>query len=275
MIQDIGEGVFSNAFSLAPARAGDLLFCYRGDDILVAGDPDAPRLPLYGELTPPCHHIFSLDGSGCYICEEILKAPEGFFYTKAPALARSHPDRKTAFAVITGLQLSRWEQSRRFCGRCGAPTQRSQIERAMICPKCGQIEYPKICPATITAITHQSRLLMARGRNSAPGRYGLIAGFVEIGETFEGTVRREAMEEVGLPLKNIQYFKSQPWGFSDSQMIGFTAELDGDDDTLRIQESELAEAHWFTAEEAPRPANDISIASELIWDFIHKHTKAK
>lgn len=273
MIQDIGEGVFSNAFSLEPAQEGDLLFCFRGNEILVTGEESDPILPRYGQLTPPCHHIFSLDGIGCYISEEIIKAPEGYFYVKAPDMARTVSDRKAAFAVVTAWQLSKWEQSRKFCGRCGAETERSTIERAMICPKCGLIEYPKICPATITAITHNGKLLMARGKNSAPGRYGLIAGFVEIGETFEGTVKREAMEEVGLKLKNIKYAKSQPWGFSDSQMIGFTAELDGDDETIVLQESELAEARWFTAEEAPRPSNDISIAADLINDFIKKYSK--
>ncbi len=271
MIQDIGEGVFSNAFSLEPAKEGDLLFCFRGNDILVTGDENDPLLPLYGQLTPPCHHIFSLGGIGCYISEEILKTPEGYFYVKAPDLARTANDRKTAFAVVTAWQLSKWEQSRRFCGRCGAETERSAIERAMICPKCGLIEYPKICPAVITAITHKGKLLMARNKNSAPGRYGLIAGFVEIGETFEETVRREAMEEVGLKLKNIKYVRSQPWGFSDSQMIGFTAELDGDDDTLIIQESELAEACWFAPDEVPLPSSDISIAATLIKDFLNEH----
>ena len=271
MIQDIGEGVFSNAFSLEPASEGDLLFCYRGGDILVKGDEHAPELPVYGELNIPCHHIFYIDGKGCYMGEGILKAPEGFRYVNAPALSRSHPDRKTAFAVITGLQLSRWEQARAYCGRCGSQTERSQIERAMVCPKCGQIEYPKICPATITAITSGDKLLMARNRNSPPGRYGLIAGFCEIGETFEETVKREALEEVGIKVKNVRYFKNQPWGFSDSQMIGFFAELDGDDETLCLQERELAEAHWFTPEEVPHPANDISIFSELVWKYLEDH----
>lgn len=271
MIQDIGEGVFSNAFSLEPAYEGAPLYIYRGNDILVKGDEHAPELPTYGELTPACHHLFFMEGKGCYINEEILSTPEGFRYVNAPALARSHPDRKIAFSVITGLQLSRWEQSRKFCGRCGAPTVRSEVERAMVCPKCGQLEYPKICPATITAITHNGKLLLARGKNSPPGRYGLIAGFCEIGETFEETVKREALEEVGIKVKNVTYFKNQPWGFSDSQMIGFFAELDGDDETLCLQESELAEAHWFTPEEVPHPANDISIFSEIVWKFLTDH----
>ena len=104
-----------------------------------------------------------------------------------------------AFAAITAVQLWRWKQSRQFCGRCGAKTQDSKNERALVCPVCGQTEYPKISPAVIVAITNGNKLLMSRYRvnHSTYRGYALIAGFVEIGETFEETVRREVMEEVG------------------------------------------------------------------------------
>ena len=271
MIQDIGEGIFSNAFSLEPASEGDTLFCFRGDELLVCGDESAPSLPVYGQLTPPCHHIFSIDGRGCYISEEILDEKDGFRYVKAPALVRSHPDKKTAFSTVTAWQLSKWEQSRRFCGRCGTMTHRSTFERAMVCPKCGLTEYPKICPAIITTESHNGKLLMAKNVNGT--RYSLIAGFVEIGETFEETVKREVMEEVGLKVTDIKYYKSQPWGFSDSQMIGFTCRLDGDQDVPTLQESEISAAAWFAPDEIQPMSNNISIASELIQNFIDTNKK--
>lgn len=171
-----------------------------------------------------------------------------------------------AFAAVTALQLWRFRESRRFCGRCGSRTEHSKTERAYVCPVCGQIEYPKISPAVIVAITNGDKLLMSRYRGRPYGGYALIAGFVEIGETFEETVRREVMEEVGLQVKNIRYAGSQPWGFTDSEMIGFFAELDGDD-TIRLEEDELAEAGWYAREEIPDDDSRISIASELKMAF--------
>ena len=271
MIQDIGEGIFSNAFSCAPACEGDFLFCYCGEDILLKDKQGSYELPVYGELTPKCHHIFSLEGKGCFISEEILEPPVGFCYVNTNAIARSTSDRKLAFSVITGLQLYRWEESRKFCGCCGTPTERSKVERAMVCPKCGKVEYPKICPAIITAVTHNDKLLMIQNKTSPPGKYGLLAGFCEIGETFEETVKREAMEEVGIKVKNVTYYKNQPWGFTDSQMIAYFAELDGDDETLCLQENEIADARWFSPEEVTKPTSDISVFSELVWIFLNKH----
>ena len=118
-------------------------------------------------------------------------------------------------------------------------------------------------PSVIVAITNGNKLLMSRYRvnHSTYRGYALIAGFVEIGETFEETVRREVMEEVGLKVKNIRYFKSQPWAFTDTEMIGFFAELDGDD-KIRLQEDELSEAGWYTREEIPADARLISVGPE-------------
>ena len=97
-------------------------------------------------------------------------------------------------------------------------------------------------------------------------RYALIAGYVEVGETFEECVRREVMEEVGLKVKNIRYYKSQPWSFSDSVMIGFTADLDGDD-TIRLEEDELAEAGWFSRDEIVEYPPYISVGHEMMKAF--------
>ena len=89
---------------------------------------------------------------------------------------------------------------------------------------------------------------------------------MEIGETFEDCVRREVMEEVGLRVKNIRYYKSQPWAFSDTEMVGFTAELDGDD-TICLEEEELCEAGWFTRDEIVEYGPYISVGHEMMKAF--------
>ena len=140
------------------------------------------------------------------------------------------------------------------------------MERAMICSNCGNIEYPTISPAIITAITNGDKLLLTKYAGGSYRNWALVAGFVEVGETFKGAVRREVMEEVGLNVKNISYYKSQPWSFSDSAMIGFFAELDGDD-TICLEENELATAEWFSREDIPELPSDISIAQEMMMYF--------
>ena len=170
---------------------------------------------------------------------------------RIPGLCRYHP-----------TQLWRWRKSRRYCGRCGHKTTDSTTERALVCPVCGQLEYPKISPAVIVGITNGDRLLMTHYSDRPNIGYALIAGYVEIGESFEDTIRREVMEEVGLKVKNIQYFKSQPWAFSDTEMVGFFAQLDGSDD-IHLQEAELAEAVWLNRDEIPHEDILASVGSEM------------
>ena len=140
----------------------------------------------------------------------------------------------------------------------------------MRCPDCGQMEYPKISPAVIVGILHNGKLLMSKyaGRDNIT-YYALIAGFTEIGESIEETIRREVMEEVGLKVKNIRYYKSQPWSFSETILMGFFVDLEGDDETITLDTEELATAEWFTREDAPPQPLNISLTSEMIWQFKH------
>jgi len=167
-----------------------------------------------------------------------------------------------AFAGVTASQIYRFRKTRSFCGRCGHPMEYSTTERAMCCPECHNVEYPKISPAVTTAIIHGDKLLMAKSALGSFRQFALVAGYVELGETFEATVHREVMEEVGLKVKNVTYYKSQPWGFSDAEMVGFFAELDGDD-KITLQESELADARWFTADEIEQYPS-VSLTYEMV-----------
>lgn len=135
----------------------------------------------------------------------------------------------------------------------------------MRCLSCGQTEYPKICPAVIVAVTKGDQLLLTKYAGRSFRRYALIAGFTEIGETVEETVQREVMEEVGLKVKNIRYYKSQPWSFSGTLLMGFFADLDGDDH-IHLDENELSVAEWHSREEVPED-DGISLTREMMQVF--------
>ncbi len=171
-----------------------------------------------------------------------------------------------AFAGVTACQLANWYVSTRYCGACGALLEHDKKERMMRCPKCGAMHYPKISPAVIVAVTDSDKLLMTKYAGRAYTKYALIAGFAEIGETIEETVRREVMEEVGLKVKNIRYYKSQPWSFTDTMLFGFFCELDGDD-TIRLDEEELSVGKWLRREEIPTEYDGISLTNEMIMRF--------
>lgn len=137
----------------------------------------------------------------------------------------------------------------------------------MRCTACGNMIFPRIAPAAIIALTHGDKLMLSSYANRAVKRYGLLAGFIEIGETAEEAVAREVMEEVGLKVKNIRYYKSQPWGIAGNLSVGYFCDLDGDNDTVTLDETELASAEWFTREEIPTRDEGISLTGEMIRIF--------
>ena len=136
----------------------------------------------------------------------------------------------------------------------------------MRCPSCNVTHYPKISPAVIVAVTNGDKLLMTKYAGRSYKNYALIAGFAEIGETIEETVKREVMEEAGLKVKNIRYYKSQPWSFTDTLLLGFWCEVDGDD-TITMDEEELSVAEWIGRDEITMEYDGISLTNEMIMWF--------
>ena len=136
----------------------------------------------------------------------------------------------------------------------------------MVCPRCGLIEYPKICPVIIVAVTDGDRLLLTRYAGRPYRGDALIAGCVEIGETVEDTVHREVMEEVGLRVKNLRYYKSQPWAFTDTLLMGYYCELDGDG-AITLDRSELREGFWQRRDEITPRDSDVSLTAEMVERF--------
>lgn len=267
MIQDISPHRFDRTFSRAEAAAADIALCCRDDRILLRREGEGFALPRFADagLTPAGRHVFSLDGVGCYLAAAPAEAPADCAYLTLQQVRQVRP-MEVAFAAVVGVQLWRWYRDRAYCGRCGSPMEHSRTERAMVCPRCGLTEYPKLCPAVIVAVTDGDRLLLTRYADRPYRGDALIAGFVEIGETVEDTVRREVMEEVGLRVKNLRYYKSQPWAFTDSLLMGYYCELDGDD-TIRLDTSELREGFWQRREEITPRGQDVSLTSEMVERF--------
>jgi NAD+ diphosphatase len=135
------------------------------------------------------------------------------------------------------------------------------------CPGCGFLSFPRISPAVIVLVEKENRVLLARVKRFTTELYSVLAGFVEPGETLEETVRREVEEEVGIKVKNLRYFGSQPWPFPDSLMIGFTADYESGE--IKIDETEIADAGWYDPDRLPTIPGKISIARELIDWFVN------
>lgn len=160
------------------------------------------------------------------------------------------------------VQMVEWARTHRFCGRCGTPTAAQDGERAMRCPSCGLMAFPRLAPAMITLVTRGDEALLARGVQFRNPVYSCLAGFVEPGESLEGAVVREVREEVGVEVRNVRYWGSQPWPFPHSLMVGFTAEWCGGE--IDIDPAEIVDAQWFRREAMPDIPPPISIARKLI-----------
>jgi len=262
MIQDIFPHIYRNEYTPRPVREGDRLVVMGEQGTLCRKEEDGRvTLPLCGARDG--QYLFSIDETGYFLWEgEPLPEEDGYGYRTANALRECLPD-ETLFACIAAGSLHRWYGLNRYCGRCAAPMEKSTAERAMVCPACGNTVYPKICPAVIVAVADGDRLLLTRYAGRAAGRYALVAGFNEIGESIEATVHREVLEETGLRVKNLRFYRSQPWVFTDSLLMGFFCELDGSDEVHR-QESELAEAGWHHRDTLPEDTSHISLTAEMI-----------
>ena len=173
-----------------------------------------------------------------------------------------------AFAVATAFHLRNWYRDNRRCGRCGKQTTPSTTERALVCTKCGHTVYPRISPAVIVAVTDGDRLLLTRYAQGHYRKRALVAGFVEVGETPEEAVAREVWEECGLRVKNLRYFASQPWGLSESLMLGFFADLDGDSE-ITLRDGELDWAGWVPRDKI-EDDDDYALGRALINAFLKR-----
>jgi len=269
MFQDIFPHVYHNEFSKKPPEGRDHILIFSDSGLLCRIEDKALILPTLAELGAEfagAKHLFTIDETGYYLHEgEPPAAGIGWDYQNTRPLRDCRAD-DHLFAMAAGESLWRWYRANRFCGRCGRQMVHGEKERSQVCPGCGHTVYPKICPAVIVAVHDGDRLVLTKYRGRPFKKFALIAGFNEIGESIEDTVRREVLEEVGLHVKNLRFYKSQPWTFTDTLLMGFYAELDGDD-AITIQEDELSEGAWYHRTEIPQDYSPISLTGEMIEYF--------
>ena len=166
-----------------------------------------------------------------------------------------------------------WDANTKFCGVCGAPMKlHTNISKR--CTECGKEVWPQLATAVIVLIQRKAsdgnrqhnEVLLVHANNFRSNYYGLVAGFVETGETLEEAVEREVAEEVGLKIKNLRYFGSQPWPYPCGLMVGFYADYAGGD--IHLQRSELGSGGWFTRDKLPQIPDKMSIARKLIDNWL-------
>ena len=273
MIQDIEPRIFYNDFKNKKAELHDLFLSYQGDNVLVREEKDKLWYPSFSDFAEGFSHLrdnaqflFSIDDIDYYLIDEKgLDSVEGWIYVSTSRF-RTESKYWRSFAGAVGWQLNRWYDNHRFCSRCGKEMKRSEEKRMILCESCGYQTYPTISPCVIVAVYDGDRILLTKYKGRAYTRFALIAGFAEIGESLEQTVHREVMEEVGLKVRNLKYFKSQPWPFTDTILAGFYAELDGDD-TITLQEDELSLGVWMNREDIPPEEQKISLTGEMMEAF--------
>jgi NAD+ diphosphatase len=239
-----------------------LLLKIKGDEVGIPRKSDFQEISAETEYT----FLFTLNDVPCFLIWDNLDADNAQFVYREINFFRTVEQREVAWVIIVGFQLMNWYSQNKYCGKCGTKTQQKTEERAIICQVCNTIVFPKISPAVIVAITCNDKILLARNSDFHGDWYSLIAGYADVGESLEETLVREVKEEVGLDIKNIRYYKSQPWPLSGSMMIGFIAEAD-ETQPVCIDHKEIAEAAWFTRGNLPKHSSNLSIAGEMIEKF--------
>ena len=271
MLHEIAPKQYHVAFSKKQPGDDAICFVFKGAEILEKMVDDVLLPPTYGELKEKVQkyiYLFAIDDTEYYLAD--LKEediPEGYGWW----IVRNAPEHRAQdqhFAEYTAYQLYVWYRDNQFCGRCGTHTEADGSLRMLRCPKCGNMIFPRITPAIMVAVTHEDKILVTRYKGRAYKGYAMIAGFNEIGETAEETVRREVLEEVGLKVSEVKYYKSQPWGIDGNLMLGYFAKLDGSAE-IDLDRQELAQAAWLKREDLDDDTirYQYSLAGDLVAAF--------
>ncbi len=254
-----------------PAGAGGdaYWFVFRGGEILVRrgsgriGVPCCSEPRAVGIDMARTLYLGMLDQQHCYACEAGSNAPPpaGMEFLPLRALVLEGDETLTDVAG-RAMQIKEWDRTHRYCGSCGTATVEARDERARQCPACKMLFYPRLAPVVMVLVSRGRELLLTRKPGYAAGRYTVVAGFVEPGETVEHAAAREVREEVGVEIAGLRYFGSQPWPFPHALVLAFHAEYAGG--TMRADPSELEEARWFRVDALPELPEGVHISRRLI-----------
>lgn len=298
MIQDIFPHVMHNEYHTeATPKPDDIVFCFEGLKLWVKAQPEISFLKVKelealvsgqaesADELPELIYLFTIDEQGFYLMKELrtylpstdnAASEQSLSEEEAGAVIlscieirelreKNQISQEMAFAAYTAKHLADWYRDNHFCGRCGGKMEHSKSERAMICPRCGYTSYPRIMPAVIVGVIKGDELLITKYRVGYRHN-ALIAGFTEIGETLEETVAREVMEETGIKVTNIRYYKSQPWGIANDILVGFFCEAEGNT-SIRMDEKELKYAQWTRREDIVLQPDAYSLTNEMMKRF--------
>jgi len=271
MLQEIEPRHLYNQYHAQARSDADKICVFRGQDVLVRRLEDELHLPsraLLKDTIVRDVYLFSLDEQAFFLAElpEDSPLPEGYMFDNVRSHRKLRP-KHSVYAEMTAWHLYIWYRDNRFCGRCGGFTVHDEKLRMLKCPACGNMIFPKICPAVIVGVINGDKILLTKYSGRAYANYALIAGFTEIGETAEDTVRREVFEEAGVHVKNIRYWTTQPWGIEADLLLGYFADLDGSAE-ITMDREELSLAGWYSRDEMDIPADDVSLTNDMIRAFI-------
>lgn len=241
---------------------------FRGGQVLVRTVQDTFSLPAasaaeLGVDLAASQYLGTFDGQHCfaaYIPEQQPLPPETRLVSMRALILEA--EEWIAAVAGTAFQIIEWDRSHRYCGICGAPTTLHAADRARECKPCRAVYYPRISPVVMALVTRGRQLLLTRKPGYAAGRYTVVAGFVEAGESLEHALAREVLEETGVETSNPLYFGSQPWPFPNSLVMAFTLEYAGGE--ARAADAELEDVRWFDVDELPELPEKVHISRQLI-----------
>ena len=250
-------------------REEDLWLIFKDKQILIKENKGRIITPTFKDVKnfidglETKYHLGELNGIHCF-CGEINSCVETDGEYELISLRQGAAVIDKDIFPIWGRasQIIHFHKTNKYCSVCGAENKISENEFSMECSSCKYTTYPNVCPAIIVGITNGDKILLANNKNFPEGLHSVIAGFLDVNETLEDCVKREVLEEVGIKVKNIKYFDSQPWPYPNSIMIGFTAEYESGE--IKVDGDEIVHAAWYKKDNLPMIPDETTIARRII-----------